>query len=198
MLSHIIVGTAVFGICFYWFNKKYQSVRNQKVELLKNALMTFALNILRSKDFDSISMKYSEFDGTKLPKMSGCDLNNALFSYIMSKEKLRNGPFYSKIMEDKITAIEKYLEYHFDTYEKVENFLSEFIDYCTAITKNAEAKKNNPVNVEEENITTKQTAITKGAEEENNTTKDTDNKTTEESNNNTSVDDFIVVKEHSI
>ena len=105
-------------------------VKNKQLETLKNALLTFALSRVCSSDFDDFNMNYASFDGSKLPSMSGSNMNTALSSYITSKEDLMKSPFYTKHMENKIIAIEKYLEKQFDTDDKVEKFLTKFLDVC--------------------------------------------------------------------
>ena len=192
MIWRVIVGTAVIGITYYWLkNQKLHSIKNNRIETLKNALLAFALNSVRSDDFDGLNMNYKAFDGTKLPSMSGFNLNNAFNSYIISKDDLRKSPFYSKVMEDKTIAIEKYLEKQFDTDIKVKQFLSDVINMCTP-KKN---ENSDITQIVEPSPTTKEENL-KVKEEDNTTTEET-NKTKEENNNN-SVDDFIVVKEHSI
>lgn len=133
----IIVGTAVISVGYYFYKKQstpvimsVSDVRDHRVETVKNALLTFALSRIRSSDFEDFNMNYAAYDGSKLPMMSGSDLNNALCSYIMSKDDFRKAPLYSKHMENKITAIEKYLEKHFDTDSKVRTFVAEFVRSC--------------------------------------------------------------------
>lgn len=132
MIKYIVVATVAIGVISYWFMKQNSpaDIKNKQLEMLKNALLTFALSRVNSADFDDFNMNYASFDGSKLPSMAGCDVNNALCSYIISKEDFQKGPFYSKHMENKITAIEKYLEKQFDTDDKVEIFLSKFLDVC--------------------------------------------------------------------
>lgn len=116
-LIGIIMG-ALF--VYYW---KYTKQKLQNVEILKNALLSFALSRVNQKDFDNWNMDYATFDGTKLPMMSGYDLP---CSYIVDKGDLRKDPFYTRSMEDKNTAIDKYLAKNFDSHEKVK----QFIKYC--------------------------------------------------------------------
>lgn len=130
----------IIGIVLYYIYKKCVSVKakkdNENLEALKNSLLAFALMKCRRKDFDDFNMKYGSFNGTKLPMMSGCSLSNACFSYIITKEDFRNGPWYSRGMEEKIDAIEKYLRNNFDTSKKVESFFDEFIRVIQATPSN--------------------------------------------------------------
>ena len=76
--------------------------------------------------------------------MSGYDLPNALCSYIVDKADLRKGPFYTKSMEDKNTAIDKYLAKNFDSHEKVQEFLNNFVSQLpkTPIVKDEDEGQN--------------------------------------------------------
>ena len=100
----------------------------EHIEVLKNALLSFALSELRQKDFDGLNFSYNSFDGTKLPGMSGFDTANACMSYILDISEFRKSPFYSITMENKLNAINKYLKNNFDTDEKVLNFVNEYIE----------------------------------------------------------------------
>jgi hypothetical protein len=126
MWQIVIAIIVTIGVCFIVFNKPKKKMSH--VETLKNALLTFALNTVSREDFDDMNMNYGSFDGSKLPMLSGATFNNALTSYIIDIEEYRQGPFYTKIMEDKLMAINKYLENHFNNPEKVTTFLMTFID----------------------------------------------------------------------
>lgn len=69
---------------------------------------------LKYKDDISNSHNYKEYDGTKLPTMSGFSLMNALSTYI------DHGG-------DKTEAIEKFIDTHLRSYEQ----LQELIDYLS-------------------------------------------------------------------
>jgi hypothetical protein len=101
--------------------------KNTKVESLKNALLSYALSEVKKDDFDHWNSAYQTFDGTKLPSMSGCNQVNACTSYIIDKGEFRKDPFYTHHMESKLDAIEKYLNMHFDTDDKVIDFMEAFI-----------------------------------------------------------------------
>jgi hypothetical protein len=127
MWQNVVVAAVTLGVCIIVFNKP-KRLSHQYVETVKNALLAFALNTVSREDFDDMNMNYGSFDGSKLPMLSGANLNNALTSYIIDIGEYRQGPFYTKIMEDKLTAIDKYLERHFDSPEKVATFLMSFVE----------------------------------------------------------------------
>ena len=114
-------------VCRASFVSRSLNKKTESLDLLKNALLAHAIVKARSKDIDHNNMNYKSFDGKNLPMMSGCDMTNACFSYIINKEDFRKGPWYSPFMEDKIDAIEKYLEINFDTNEKALAFFNEYV-----------------------------------------------------------------------
>ena len=118
------------GVTYLYLKKPKKSEPMKNVEILKNALLTFALSRMCKKDFDDLNMNYASFDGTKLPMLSGANYTNALCTYIICKEEYRKGPFYTKHMENKLTAIEKYLQKQFDSHDKIEEFLTKFVECC--------------------------------------------------------------------
>jgi LytS/YehU family sensor histidine kinase len=131
MFPYIIVSVCS-GITAYYvykiiFDKQKTSKPHEPLECLKNALLAHALVKIRYNDMNN-SMNYASFDGTKLPMLSGCSVANACFSYIISKQEFRKGPFYSQIMESKIDAIEKYLNKNLDTDEKVVSFFDDYVE----------------------------------------------------------------------
>jgi hypothetical protein len=83
---------------------------------------------VKKNDIDNLQMNYSNFDGTKLPMFSGYDIINSCMTYIQDKDDLKNGLFYSKHMETKIDAIDKYLVKQFDTDSKIIDFFDKFIN----------------------------------------------------------------------
>jgi hypothetical protein len=109
-------------------NGKNGGEKNKRVEALKNGLLSYALNKVKKDDFDHLNFAYQNFDGTKLPSMSGCDLVNACTSYIIDKHEFRQSRFYTPHMESKVDAIDKYLEKNFDTDTKVIDFMEAFIN----------------------------------------------------------------------
>lgn len=124
----------VLGIIFL-ISIQYLRVNKKKrkenlIDILKNALLSYALGRLREKDFDGLNFSYETFDGRKLPGMSGFDETNACMSYIIDISDFHKGPWYSRPMEQKIVAINKYLDKNFDTDQKIEDFFEEFVKSC--------------------------------------------------------------------
>lgn len=129
-----IVGSICFGFVTYCTYKAYLLSKNVQnngtptaLESLKNSLLTFALLKLKQNDIDKWNMKYDSFNGSKLPMISGASLENACFSYILDIDRYKKSFLFTKNMEDKVIAIEKYLQNNFDTNEKVVNFFNEFV-----------------------------------------------------------------------
>jgi len=122
MLQYII-GVLTGFISYAVYNVIYERA-NTPIELLKNALLTYALGKIKSTDFDC-NFNYTEFDGTKLPTMSGYNISNACFSYMAKCSYFT--PLYSKNMATKTHAIEKYLKQNLNTNEKVLHFFEQYI-----------------------------------------------------------------------
>ena len=114
----------------YMYQRKNK--KSLPIEQLKNALLSYALMKVKVSDIDESSFSYKHFDGTKLPMLSGCDIEMACFSYILDKYEFRKGEFYSSIMEDKLDAITKYLDTNLGTQKQVTGFFRDFIDTCTS------------------------------------------------------------------
>ncbi len=103
------------------------ATRANRVDHLKNALLSLALMRCRQKDIDAdMDMDYGQYDGGKLPHYSGCSVENACMSYIIDRREFRKDPWYTAHMERKIDAIEKYLRTQFDSDAKVVAFFNEF------------------------------------------------------------------------
>jgi hypothetical protein len=118
-----------------------KSKEETPVEKLKNALLTLMLLTVKSDDFSKgLNLNYSGYNGDELPSLSGCSMENDCFTYIQKKEALRYTPFYTKQMEHKIEAVEKYLEKNLDTSEKV---LEAFTTFLKTIEKSSEEKTPN-------------------------------------------------------
>lgn len=129
-----------FGSCIGTFAGLYISIKicstvleeikkatpDTPVERLKNALFSFAL--MEVKHADVTQMHYADFTGEELPAMSGCSIENACFSYMGNKDSFRKSPFYTKQMEQKQEAIEKYIQHHLNTDEKVLAFFMDFYE----------------------------------------------------------------------
>jgi hypothetical protein len=83
---------------------------------LKDGLLALALGRLRSGDFDA-SVDYGAFDGSRLPMMSGCDPVAGCLAYLDRRRCSGN----------KTRAIDRYLARNFNTAEKADAFLREFM-----------------------------------------------------------------------
>ena len=123
----VLLGYAL-GVATVLFFKKNETTRDRKVDALKNALLSLSLNIVSNNDIDMTSMAFYEFDGTKLPMMSGYDPVDACTSYIIDKYEFRKDPMYTEIMEQKLHAIDKYLARNFKTDKDVTTFFTRFLD----------------------------------------------------------------------
>jgi hypothetical protein len=99
---------------------------NKSIEKLKNALLTLLLVSVNKKDFDK-NFDYSKYDGTKLPPMSGSSLENALLTYIIDQNELKGSKFYTKTMDIKSEAINKYINKNLNTDKKILKLLSVFL-----------------------------------------------------------------------
>jgi hypothetical protein len=127
----LLVGLITYHLYKSFFQQKTKS--NKSLEALKNCLLAHALMRTKRADFDDLNMNYASFDGTKLPMMSGCDASNACFTYIITKEDFRKNPFYTRMMEGKIDAVDRYLKRNFDTDEKVSAFFDEYMKAINAV-----------------------------------------------------------------
>lgn len=128
MLTIILIAIIAVLAAYIFMHCRQNGVeKNTKVESLKNALLSYALSEVKKDDFDHLNYAYHMFDGTKLPSMSGCNQVNACTSYIIDKQEFRKSAFYTQHMESKLDAIEKYLNKHFDTDDKVIDFMEAFI-----------------------------------------------------------------------
>ena len=90
-------------------------------------------------DNDNLNMKYDSYDGTKLPPFSGYSMENVCLTYIMKNPF--DMPFYSKQMDSKQQAIQKYLDKNLDTFSKIITFFDKFCKIMTE-KKTEEPKKN--------------------------------------------------------
>lgn len=97
------------------------------LRLVKNALLAHALMKARGGDRDDLNMNYKAFDGSRLPMFSGYSLTNACMSYIVDRGDLRRSPFYTQVMEEKASAIDRYLEKNLGTDEQAVKFFEEYI-----------------------------------------------------------------------
>jgi hypothetical protein len=102
------------------YNVKKEKKENSTLEILKNALLSFSLMQTCDNIDHSLNLNYASYDGTKLPSFSGYNIENACFSYITKNN-------FTKQMDDKSKAIEKYLAKNFDSQEQVVKFFEKFV-----------------------------------------------------------------------
>jgi hypothetical protein len=91
--------------------------RNDYVETLKNALLSYAL--LKVYKSNELNLDYQSFTGDKLPAFSGCNLINACFTYIQ--------PY----ADDKQDAINKFLDANLSSDKDIINLFDDFINEIT-------------------------------------------------------------------
>lgn len=101
--------------------------RTNNIDKLKNALLTLSLIKLKENDF-STSVYYTNYDGNKLPPLSGNDLTRACFTYILDIHEFRNSNIYSSLAENKLKAIYKYLNNNFATEHEVMEYFKEVLE----------------------------------------------------------------------
>jgi hypothetical protein len=118
----LLIGFVLGIIICYYYLKNKEEKKNIYLEYLKNALLSYALMRVCKRDVDDFNMIYNDFDGTKLPMFSGSSITNASFSYIIDKKSFREHPFYTPIMEEKIKAIDKYLDKNLNSEDDIYKF----------------------------------------------------------------------------
>lgn len=116
------VGGAIWS---YYLQNVFTQTTN--IDKLKNALLTLSLIKLKDKDF-STSIYYKNYDGTKLPPLSGNDLTRACFTYIFDIHEFRNSNIYSSLAENKLKAIHKYLNTNFASEHDVMEYFKEVLE----------------------------------------------------------------------
>lgn len=113
----------------YYVLSKYTRPQTQtRIDYLKNGLLSYALFRTRQHDIERLNTDYEHYDGTKLPMSSGSSLSNACLSYMIPKEEFKKDPWYTKQMENKIDAINKYIDHNFDTNDKVIEFFDSMLE----------------------------------------------------------------------
>ena len=122
-----------FMIGIYYIVRKYKKCENDStpLEQLKNALLTFALVNINSKDMAKLDYRYENYDGDKFPALSGCSVAHACYTYIFNRSTFRKSVMYSKAYENKLDAIEKYLNLHLNTQEDTLDFFEKFCEKHT-------------------------------------------------------------------
>jgi hypothetical protein len=95
---------------------------DKSIDLLKNALLTFAITSVNRDDMADLDFNYANYNGSKYPPLSGSSVENACFSYIFNVNKLKKSGLYSSNYASKMTAIQKYLDMNLSTDEQVVTF----------------------------------------------------------------------------
>jgi len=126
-----------FMIGLYYLVRKYKNCENDStpLERLKNALLTFALVNIKKEDMAKLCYDYENFNGDKFPALSGSSLAHACYTYIFNRSTFRKSIMYSKAMENKLDAIEKYLNLHLNTQEQTLEFFEKFCEKHTECCK---------------------------------------------------------------
>lgn len=127
--------TAICAFLLFKWRSWNNTKNNGPVENIKNALLAYALHKVCDKnEFDSGPLAdYSKFDGSILPSMSGSNLTQACFTYIQNKNVRRQSPFYTKAMENKACAIEKFLAKRLSTDKEAYDFFDAMVKSCSSI-----------------------------------------------------------------
>lgn len=97
------------------------------LDRLKNALLTFALMTTNKEDMAILDLNYDKYNGDKFPALSGSSFPHACYTYIFNRRDFRGSLMYSKQYEYKLDAIEKYLNKHLSSEDRVLDF---FIKFC--------------------------------------------------------------------
>jgi len=119
--------TGVRSVNFY---RQIEENRNDStpLERLKNALLTFALVDIKKEDMSKLCYDYENFNGDKFPALSGSSVAHACYTYILNRSMFRKSIMYSKAFENKLDAIEKYLNLHLKTEEQTLEFFEKFCE----------------------------------------------------------------------
>jgi len=128
-LASFVVGAVTYRAVTQWL-KEEPVQENRSLKRLKNALLTFALVCVNGDKIEKqlYNTRYDQYDGETLPPLSGCDMTNACFSYMLDKEEFRKSPWYTVIMEQKLEAIDKYLDAQLGTDDQAVAFFERFIE----------------------------------------------------------------------
>lgn len=119
-----------FMIGLYYVVRKYKNCENDStpLEKLKNALLTFALVDIKKEDMSKMCYDYEKFNGDKFPALSGSSVAHACYTYIFNRSTFRKSIMYSKAYENKLDAIEKYLNLHLNTNEQTMDLFEKFCE----------------------------------------------------------------------
>ena len=131
LLIGFILGTSFTSLFFVALLDRQSKNTPTPLDLLKNALLTFAIINVNKDDMDH-SFDYALYDGSKYPPLSGSNITNACLSYIMDRTEFRKHPFYTVRMEEKLNAIDLYLNKSFDSTDKVVEFLTKFHTFASS------------------------------------------------------------------
>ena len=83
---------------------------------------------IKKEDMAKLDYQYEKFNGDKFPALSGSSLAHACYTYIFNRFTFRKSIMYSKAMENKLDAIEKYLNLHLKTEEQTLEFFEKFCE----------------------------------------------------------------------
>ena len=115
----ITIGVCVYLVCLLEKYNLLSYARVDKFEHVKNAMFTLGLMIVY-KDSVSNNPVYDEYDWTELPSLSGCDMANALISYMYAGH---SGTMYKKSL-----AIKRFLDKHICSDEQQEEFIMRYFN----------------------------------------------------------------------
>jgi hypothetical protein len=112
------------------FSCRRKQIQNPKpIDKLKNALLTHALTVICATKFvKNNNINYEDYDGTILPTLSGSNFNVACLSYITDPNDNSTNKMYSRQMENKKNAINKFLDQNLDSDIKIIKFFNEYLE----------------------------------------------------------------------
>jgi hypothetical protein len=131
----LAVGLQQVGYKLYktWTKPPGKQVPN--IDLLKNALLSFALYMVyKDKVVNTPDVHTIPDDGSLLPSLSGCSLENAFFSYISDKEVYGDLLYRPEIRKQQ-DMIQHFIDTHLRTEPQVVQFFSTFMKKIFDISK---------------------------------------------------------------
>jgi hypothetical protein len=134
VMGNIALTFATITYIHHLFQKKNRNTRNDKLEPLKNALLTYALTIVCNDNQKGDTYDYDSYDGSKIPPLSGGDPVNTLMSYIVDSD---NPHIHSKY-----NAIQRFLEDNLSNPYQQEDFIQQFL-YILHDLDNSEQEEEN-------------------------------------------------------
>jgi hypothetical protein len=117
--------------------------KDKPIDLLKNALLTFAITSVNRDDMADFDFNYANYNGKKYPPLSGSSMENACFSYIFNVKDLKKSSLYSENYARKMVAIQKYLDMNLGTDAQVVEF---FHKVCEKYKENDTDVVDEPMN----------------------------------------------------